>query len=202
MIKEASNDIKENTSFTLKTRVSKTIFLLALIFKRLQRSKYKTMNKLTLGVIIIILFFGIGFFSGRMSSKVEVVRTVEIEKAITNITHYTNYINTLEYVTNDNIPYEELKIMYNDLLKRSKDVSLSYMSVYREYDTLLVSYERLEKKANRKLYFLVGGDLQYNIDKNIIDIGVSAGMEYYNVAYTLGYLFFDRQISLNVSYRF
>lgn len=152
------------------------------------------MNKITASLLIIIVIFGIGFFSGRMSKKVEVVRTPEINEAITNIQNYTNYIRTLEYVTNT-ITNDELVVMYNDLLKRSKEVAVSYDELFR-------SYEKLEKIVARKLYFLVGGKLEYNIEREAIDLGLTAGVEYYNVAYTLGYLFFDRQISLNVSYRF
>lgn len=160
----------------------------------LRKRKIK-MNRLTLSIIIVILIFGIGFFAGRISTSDNTERDPIIDGAITNIVNYTNYVDKLEYITNNNIEYEELKKMYNDLLKRSKEVAISY-------DTLLVSYEKLEKKANRKLYFLVGGELEYNIDREAIDLGINAGVEYKQVIYQVGYLFFDKQISLSIGYRF
>jgi len=165
-------------------------------------------GKIIICITILILIFGIGFFMGRKISNPNIIRTLEFDKAITNIINYTNYIHNLKYITNDtteancNLKYEELKVMYNNLLKKSKDVALNYTYVYRKYDELFKSYEKLEAKANRKLYFLAGTDLIYNINKNIIDMGVSCGIEYNRFGFMVGYMFLDRQVNLNVYYRF
>ena len=159
------------------------------------------MNKIKIYTIILILIFGIGFFIGRSSNNSDIARSTKLNDELKNIVNYTNYIHNIKYITNDvteancSIKYEELKVMYNDLLKRSKDAALSYTSMYKRY-------EQLEAKANQKLYFLVGTDLSYNINKNIIDIGVSCGTEYNNFGFMLGYMFLNRQVNLNVYYRF
>ena len=159
------------------------------------------MNKIKIYTIILILIFGIGFFIGRCSNNSDIARSLELDGELKAIVNYTNYINNIKYITNDvteancRVKYEELKIMYNDLLKRSKDSALSYTYIYNKY-------EKLEAKANQKLYFLVGTDLVYNINKNIIDIGVSCGTEYNNFGFMLGYMFLEKQVNLNVYYRF
>ncbi len=159
------------------------------------------MNKIKIYTIILILIFGIGFFIGRYSNNSYIIREAKIDDELKNIVNYTNYIHSIKYITNDiteancSFKYEELKMMYNDLLKRNKDVALSYTAMYKRY-------EQLESKANQKLYFLVGTDLVYNINKNIVDIGLSCGTEYNNFGFMLGYMFLDRQVNLNVYYRF
>lgn len=151
------------------------------------------MNKIIV-FIVIITFVG-GFIFGRMSTN-EVVHSLEVETAITNIAYYTNTIYKEHFIiTNNNVSFNELKERYNTLLFDSRTFA-------NDYEIIIKNYRRLEKISMRKLFFIVGAKTDYNIDNRLVDLGFLAGIEYNRFGILIGYMIFDREISLSLQYRF
>lgn len=157
-------------------------------------------------IIIPIATLLFGIWLGSMLSNDNSIKQNEVQTAISNITIYTNKIFT-EYEYIDHFPQKanmvdqfalQLNMVvnkYNSLLTDSRQVAADFTILKKDYD-------RLNKLNNRKLFFIIGGQAQYSIKRNLADVGILAGIEYKRFGILGGYMFSNQTITLSAYYRF
>lgn len=143
-----------------------------------------------LGLLLIVFLVGVAV--GYMNFH-KPIDDYKVQQANEKITIYSNRLYTnYRYISyEDNVKYDELLTMYNNLLRESR-ANLSNVAVIQDAN----------RRLNRKLYFLLGGNIKYSLRNQKIDLGLSAGIEYKRLGITAGYFFFGREITLTAYYRF
>ncbi len=161
------------------------------IYQSLKNSK-DTLVFIGLSLLGILIIFLAGVAVGYMKFN-KPINDFKVQQAQEKITVYSNRLYTnYRYISyEDNVKYDELLTLYNNLLKESRD-NLTNVAVIQEAN----------RRLNRKLYFLLGGNIKYSIRNQKIDLGLNAGIEYKRIGVAAGYYFFGREITLTAYYRF